>query len=266
MGNDFATQYPRNSQGWILFPDEDRQGGLRSQLFKERVEHPSKNQLLMMEEIVCYCTQGIEAAVILDPMAGAGSTMIGAQFVKTCILIELEEYFFDRLQVNKQWFRDNIVVIKGDCLKVLPSLNQSIDLITFSPPYSNQIRQNKGTAQYEADKSGSANSIVNYTAHPDNLSNKPDFQFNELMRRVYGACFKALKPGRYMVIIIKDQIRNWKRIDFGTQHVRMACKEGFVVDKWERHDHTGKLFGYYNKQQGVRVVEDEHILFFRRPT
>jgi DNA modification methylase len=261
----FAPGYERNQEGWIIFP-EDRI--FRQDVFDVKVEHPSKNNMFMLQEIVRYtCSGRTRPVIICDPMAGAGSTMITAEEVDEVVLIELEPHFAGLLEQNADAFGDNITVYNDNCLNVLPSMSNQFDLVMFSPPYSNQIKQNSGMAQYREGESGSARSIVNYTSHKDNLSLLADFPFNMQMNKVYRLCGEALKPGGWLVVVIKDQIRAGARVDFGAITVRAVLKatSGKVVPvEWYRHTHLGKLFGIWNKQHGHRVVEDEHIIMLRK--
>jgi len=115
--------------------------------------------------------------VVCDPMAGGGSMMYTAHRTKHLVLIELEDYFVHLLYDNRRSFGGSIEIAHTDCRPRLSSWPETFDLICFSPPYSNQIKQNKGMPQYEAG-SGTVNSIVNYTQHKDNLSNMGDYQFD----------------------------------------------------------------------------------------
>ena len=126
----FASNYPRNPLGQIVFP-EDRQ--LRQKIFLSKVEHPAKNNLYLLQELVEYLTK--PGDTILDPMAGAGSIMYCAQLGRQIVLIEIEQAFVELLEKNRPGFTGTITVLHGDCRKILP-LTDMFDAIIFSPPYS----------------------------------------------------------------------------------------------------------------------------------
>lgn len=257
----FADQYPKNSQGHILFPS-DR--SLRQDIFLEKVEHPAKNNLYMLEEIVKYLTK--PGALILDPMAGAGSTMYTARLGRLISLIELEQAFFELLQKNILGFTGHISLEWGDCRDILPMMKQSsVDLVMFSPPYSNQIKANTGLAVYDDEQRSIAQGIRDFVSSPNNLSILNNFMFDRQMTRIYQLCFNLLKPGGYIAIIIKDQYHAGVRIEFGLMHMKLMSRAGFMPYEWHQREAIGALHGRRNIARGIKQVEDEHILMLRKP-
>lgn len=254
---EFASQYPRNNEGHIQFPNDRT---LRQDLFLEKVEHPAKNNLYVLDELANHLTN--PGDVILDPMAGGGSIMYVAK-QRRVICLEIEPEFIRLLNINKEGFPGSIVVIDGDCRKLLPLAG--INAIIFSPPYSNMIKANKGMPQYDEEQRSIAKGIESFVQHPDNLSKLPDFWFNQAMIEVYQKCFTSLVPGGHMAIIIKDHIVKGKRVAVGTRHSQVAIRLGFELAEWHKREFIGGLFGAYNKKQGLAVVEDEDIIIFRRP-
>lgn len=259
-GKVFAEQYPRDEAGTILIPDDTQ---LRQDIYLNKVEHPSKNNIYLLDEIVLYCTE--PGALVIDPMAGAGSLMYTARLGRDIVLIELEPKFIELLLVNRKGFTGHISILAGDCRKLLP-MPAIFDLIVFSPPYANSIKANTGAAVYDPEQRGIAQGIVDFTSHPDNLSKLNEFMFNRAMKDVYFKCYQSLKPGGWMVIIIKDNIRNGTRVELSLQTVRICAELGFSPTEWYKHKHIGKLWGNYNRNRGTRTVEDEDIIMFRRPS
>jgi len=92
-----------------------------------------------------------------------------------------------------------------------------------------------------------------------------EFQFNRAMKQVYAACFKANKPGGYMALIIKDRMKDGKRVGYGVHHTTMAIQAGYEVFKWFQREAIGQIWGYFNRNKGIQGVEDEHIIIMRRP-
>lgn len=259
----FAPNYSRfvDDRGFeiIHFPTDT---ALRKDLFAEKVEHPSKNNLYIYEALANYLMQ--PGDILLDPMAGAGSAMWVARKGIKVVLIELSPVFVEQLRVNQSGFTGSISILEGDCRKILPL--PGCDHIVFSPPYSNQIKVNKGMAVYEEDKRGIAKGIEAFAADdPGNLGTMTDFWFNQAMTDVYQKCFDSLKPGGAMTFILKDHIVKGERVRVSEHHVRLAVRAGFMPDEWYRREAIGALFGRYNKSKGVGAVEDEDIIIMRRP-
>lgn len=255
----FAEQYPRDETGIIVIPDDTQ---LRRDIYLHKVEHPSKNSLYLLDEIVKYCTE--PGDLVLDCMAGAGSLMYTARLSRDIVLIELEPKFIELLLENRKGFTGQISILPGDCRKLLP-MPAVFDLIVFSPPYANSIKANTGAAVYDPEKRGIALGIVDFVSHPDNLSRLSEFMFNRAMKEVYSKCHQSLKPGGWMAIIIKDNIRNNTRVELSLQTVRICAELGFSPTEWHKHKHIGKLWGNYNRNRGVMTVEDEDIILFRKP-
>lgn len=261
MTKPFAPEWPRNEQGWIEFPDDVK---LRREVFLSRVAHPAKNNLYMLRSIVEAYTE--PGAVVLDPMAGGGSTMWATPADRHIRLIELGRNYQEMLAVNRRGFPDkDIIIFMGSCLKILP-WPEVVDLIMFSPPYSNQLKAGgKGMPQYEYEKDSSGYvGLEEYTDDPDNLGTLTEFWFNQKMLEVYRVCYQSLKPGGIMVFVLKDQIKDGQRVDYTLTNIRKAVQVGFKLHEWHKHTHTGKLFGTFNLKQGYKQITDEDIVAMRK--
>jgi len=260
--NSFASQYPQNTQGHIVFPDDMT---LRRELFAEKVQHPAHNNLYMLDELAQYLAKPGEW--VLDPMAGAGSIMWVARHGYKVGCIELGKYFSEQLETNKVGFTGEIFIWpETDCLEILPVLKNTVQVIIFSPPYADQLQTRSGHAIYDPDKAYAAGGIEHFTYdHPANLGNMKKFKFDQMMRRIYKACLEALTPGGYCCMIIKDQMRQGQRVGYGALHTRMALMEGFTLYEWYNREAIGRVFGTFNLSRGIAQVTDEHIIILQRP-
>ena len=257
----FAPDYTRNEEGLIMFPD-DR--SLRRQLFPNKVEHPAKNNLYMLQELVLHLSE--PGDIILDPMAGAGSMMWMARHDRKMWLIELQPTYAELQRQNRAAFDGEITLFEGDCRKILP-FPPIIQAVIFSPPYSNQIKLNAGMEVYDEEgaRGDFAKGLAEFVSHPDNLSKLNDFQFDRAMTDIYRRIFESLKPGGFMCCVIKDQMKKGQRVMFGLQHVRIAIRVGFTTYEWHKRHAIGALFGRYNLKQGIAQVTDEHMLILQKP-
>ena len=258
----FAPKYETNDEGFLLFPNDV---ALRRQLFKNKVQHPAHNNLYMWDAIAeYYCPEG---GTIIDPMAGAGSSMWLArhEHVAKVILIELGEYYSEMLLKNKEFFEGLILIMpETDCIAQLKHWEDKEigDLIIFSPPYADQLQVGQGHVIYDDEKSGIGNQTIEYYAykHKMNLGNMKQFAFNRQMNLFYQYAFRALKPGGKIALVIKDRINKGQRIGYGVQHIKFATKAGFTLGDWHRREAIGQVFGHFNKSRGIRQIEDEHII------
>jgi len=117
-------------------------------LFPEKaVEHPAKMNTNLLEFLIERYTK--EGEVILDPLAGTGSTgILAALHNRNAILVELEKKFVDWIVQAKEKVqtlptlapKGEIKVIQGDSRKLSELLKDGqTDAIITSPPYADQM-------------------------------------------------------------------------------------------------------------------------------
>jgi len=120
--------------------------GYKQFFHSESVMHPAKANLNMLRWIIERYTK--EGDVVLDPMAGTGSTGIIACYLnRKAILIDLEQKFVDMMKRNIERFkrackfwkvkRPKPVAMQGDS-RQLSNVLRKVDSIIFSPPFSEQ--------------------------------------------------------------------------------------------------------------------------------
>lgn len=265
--SDFAAKYPKNEQGHIVFPS-DR--ALRRKIFLEKVFHPSHNNLYLLDELALYLAK--PGDVICDPMAGAGSIMYVARHGLSLYLVELGPYFHEMIIKNKEGFINSgfITAIQGDCREELLQIEARMGLlaqaIIFSPPYANELQVRAGHAVYDKEDTKYGAGIGKFTYDDRrNFSNMKEFFFNRAMSEVYQACFKAVKPGGYCCMIIKDRSLKGQRVGFGVHHFKLAIKAGFEPYEWYQREAIGSLFGHFNLARGIKQITDEHIIILKKP-
>jgi DNA modification methylase len=114
-------------------------------LFPQKaVEHPAKMNVNLLEFLIEKYTK--EGDVILDPMAGTGSTgVLASLHNRNAILVELEKKFVDWIDQAKEKVetmatltpKGEIRVIQGDSRKLSELLKDGqTDTIITSPPYA----------------------------------------------------------------------------------------------------------------------------------
>jgi len=158
--------------------------------YKPYLEHtvrfPAKMRLEILEHLILTHTS--EGEVILDMMAGTGSTgIVAAYHNRNAILVELEPHFYAWICEAIRKFqaqtalttRGWIVAIKGDARNLASgSINRIIDIILTSPPYG---RANTGGGIYKKGYEGKYGKDEKLhlrhdrkiTKNPDNVSNLP---------------------------------------------------------------------------------------------
>lgn len=142
---------------------------------KESVAHPAKANLLLLDYLIRRYTK--EGDVVLDPMAGTGSTGIIASILgRNAILVELEEKFVGFINANlaksarqgilgsRGWVR----VVHGDA-RNLTQLLEKADAIVTSPPFGESIQFRGGTQNKERMMKGGR--PAPYSTNPENIGN-----------------------------------------------------------------------------------------------
>jgi hypothetical protein len=109
----------------------------------------------------------------------------------------------------------------------------------------------------------------------------------QAMRKVYTSMFQCIRPGGYAAIVVKDYVRNWKRVPLCDDTMRLLEFIGFepverihamLVDQLPHHtdmftgeaaDKTKKerksFFRRLQEQRGAPSIDYEQVLFVRKP-
>lgn len=253
----FAEQYKRDEGGFILFPADQKR---RKELFIDEVsKHPAKANLWLVEELIKHTSK--PGNTVVDIMAGSGTILVGALLDRRVVCIDLNPLYVEwqGMSALKMGLdAGKVIILQGDCRKILPIPCQSI---IFSPPYSQLM--DKGGGIFRREK-GLQESYTGYQSDPKNLGNLNDFLFNQAMQEVYKLCAESLPLGGYMSIIIKDRLKGGKREPLGYRCVQSVLKQPFVLDEWYKWKTPGTQFRHIHKAKGDEVIEDEHILIFRK--
>jgi len=160
---------------------------------EEAVAHPAKMNTKMLAFLIEKFT--LPGDVVLDPMAGTGSTgVVAALHGRNAVCVELEEKFWRwmekaRRNVEKHPTltpKGRIVNIRGDARKLSELLQKEADIIVTSPPYSESLqtkhdweRENRKFLEKTRDKKRKGKQWVyarpgdGYSKNRDNIGNLP---------------------------------------------------------------------------------------------
>jgi len=256
----FAEGYPKNSDGWIIFPRVDKL--LREPHFlPETLNHPARANLHLVQEIIRYVSE--PGDIIMDVMAGTGAILLGALESRLVTALDLNPLYC-------QWMRDSAAImglgssqyniIEGDCRKLLPL---SCNHIIFSPPYADMIHKatpNTGQPGWRPED------LEAFQVDPRaNLGNMSEFLWNQTMKKVYELCLQSLHTGGTMTLIIKDTVKNKQIQPLGLRAISSSRGVGFELQEWFQWAAPGGRWKEANRHMGYTVVEGEHIIIMRRP-
>jgi len=175
----------------------------------EHFAHPAKMHLGLALWIVGKYSQPGE--LILDPMAGAGTTMIATTLGRNVVLVDLEEKFIKMMQDNWEKLKTdgyaigNCQILQGDARNLS---NLWADVCFFSPPYA-ETEASQRLPNTEVSKGGQTRyyhqelSIGNLSyGDVDKIITSPPFQRQmqdtEWMRQNKPSKHRGSKGGDYL--------------------------------------------------------------------
>jgi len=264
----FAPQYPRSEEGWVIFPDDSE--WRRAVFPPEVMAHSAKAPPGLIVSIVEYVSKPGET--ILDPMTGSGTIMLAALAGRNVICIEIEDIYQASLLMARQNIeldtKSTITILQGDCRDFLPIM---VNHIIFSPPYAQILTTRKGPER-ESTKylAGSRKGVEDgawspdYTKNTRNIGRLNKFLYNQAMEKVYKLCYDSILPGGTMTVILKDYIKQGKRVYLSDWLIRTCVKMGFENIDWFKRDAPGTGFLKLWRSRGYATVQDEDVVIFRR--
>lgn len=144
---------------------------------EQAIAHPAKMNTKLLEFLIKTHTK--EGDVVLDPMAGSGSTgVISALNGRNAVCVELEEKFFGWMEEARKKVesysnlseKGKVVNIKGDA-RQLGNLVQKADLVITSPPYAERSEHKLG---YDYEKRDLERGYQPYKGFREQYSENPD--------------------------------------------------------------------------------------------
>ena len=272
----FAEGYERDEDrpNLILFP---RDVELRKSLYPEEVfSHPAKMQMHLVKACVDYYAE--PEWKILDPFGGTGTTAYASTLGPYHVtLIELEQAFVDILIKTRKMWREGgdceylPTVLAGDCRQIMPQLPaESFNMVLTSPPYANLLAVGKVKEQgdFSSNFVKDSENMSYYSGEKAsilNLGRVNAFVFGQQMAKVYQGIYRVLKPGGVFISVTKDTIRANKRYMFSSEVIRGAQAQGLVYSgDWFKWKAPGALLQKLQRSKGMKVVEDEDIVVFRK--
>jgi len=234
----------------------------------ESIRHPAKMCLLTCRKIIkLYSKKG---ELILDPMAGIGSTIIEGMILgRNVIGVEYEKKFVDLAEKNivktKKSMKfmntlGNGKIIKGDSRELSKlKYDGDIDSVIFSPPFADSLA---GSSKDDTTKFSHGSAGKDYGDDPENIGNKSGKNYLTEMLKIYQECFKVLKPEGFMALVTKNFVRKGEQIRLDLDTIKLCESAGFslhcrhyrliknpsfwitnAIQKWEKK-HTDKPHPY----------------------
>ena len=192
-------------KSWFIHNPPPRKKGV--------LRHPAKFPETMAQEFIEFFTK--RAGIVLDPMAGTGSTLVAAlRCGRNSYGIELNSEY---AQIAKQVILDeksslgigsgvdNLVaqIIEGDASKANDYGFPLVDYVLTSPPYWDMLHV-RGAENQKKRRESSQLDVI-YSDDPNDVGNLHDYeQFLPRLVSIYAGLKPLLREKAYLTIIVKN--------------------------------------------------------------
>ncbi|SDL23583.1 DNA methyltransferase [Natronincola ferrireducens] len=228
------------------------QKGLGSKHPHAKIErqHPAPFSFQDIARLILFFTK--ENEIVLDPFSGVGSTIKAcAMHNREGIGIELSQRWND-LAIERIEFEvgegesQKHTFINGDSTIELKKIeDDSIDFMVTSPPYWSIL--NKKADHKVKNERLKNNLATNYSDDEKDLGNISDYQdfLTILVDNIFMECARALKPSKYMSLVVSDFRNQSEFISFHSDLIQ-AMNKRKINNKYEL------------SLQGVKVLLQNH--------
>jgi DNA modification methylase len=217
-----------------------------------RKAHGANKPPRLMSQIIEFFTK--PDALILDPFAGVGGTLIGASIcAKPRMAVGIE--------INQKWVEvyhqvlalhtelQSQQMLQGDCLRVMATMEaSSFDFIAFDPPYNIHLKQTMSGGN-AAEQHTNRRTDYDMRSHdPADLANLACYEeYLDAMERVFVECSRLLKPKKYLVFIVRNAYQHGEYSFVQADLARRARPYGLITKGeivWSQAGTRLRPYGY----------------------
>ena len=192
---------------------------------------------------------------ILDPMVGAGTTLIEAKLLaRNALGVDINP---NAIKLSKEALKFNHhpeseqKVMAGDARDLSFLKDNSFDLILTHPPYMNIIRYSDGEI-------------------PADLSNISSLtKFCDEIEKIAKELLRVLKPDKFCAVLIGDTRKGKHYVPLAFNVMKRFLKVGFVIKediiKIQHNCSTTGRWQAKAKRDKFYLIMHEHLFVFRKP-
>ncbi|MBI2092355.1 MAG: methyltransferase domain-containing protein [Deltaproteobacteria bacterium] len=196
-----------------------------------------------------------ESGLVLDPMVGAGTTLIEAKLLnRNAIGIDINPAAVKLTNDHLKFEVDNSSkqdCYMGDARNLKKIADNSVDLVATHPPYLNIIRYSDGKIGDDFSNIGSLKKFL--------------LTFEPCVKE----CYRVLKPDHYCAILIGDTRRKRHFVPIAYNVMRLFLANGFVLKedivKVQHNCQTTPKWRSMVEKYDFYLIMHEHLFIFRKP-
>lgn len=245
---------------------------LRRKIFVEAsFEHKARINLYWLAWLLDRYTD--PGQIVLDPMGGAGSILLATTKNRLVITGDVESHWAKlqaqnvRRSRNTQLFVAPALACQWDAAR-LPLASGLVPAIVTSPPYFDMFSNWNRSSGLHLDGRHVGPTGNCYGFSGRQLGNIHIYEnYLRAMRKVYCECWRVLRPGGYLVLIVGDRVRRKRRVPITADTEALCVANGFrLVDKHERAMIPSHFRNIHAKNNGGSYpsIEVETALVFQK--
>jgi DNA modification methylase len=238
-------------------------------------QHPATFAESDVEKLILFFTK--KGGIVLDPFVGSGSTLIaclntgrrgyGVELVGRWVAVARTRV----AQAKESRQPSNVKeldpeVLPGDARVVLGSFSpEFFDFILTSPPYWRILTKAR---DHKSKRERLSKGLpTQYSKDNRDLGNAREYEeFLTQLASVFGKCYRVLKGGKYMVIIVSDFRHGSKFIPYHNDLAATVQSVGFTLEGITVLVQDSKnLYPYGMPYAFVSNIHHQYILIFRKP-
>jgi DNA modification methylase len=237
-----------------------------------RKAHGANKPPQLMKSLIGFFTKA--GGRVLDPFAGVGGTLIGAAICeppRECVGIEINRGWIEVYhRVIEQCGGElrSFPLLEGDCIEEMARMDEaSFDFIATDPPYNLHLDRTMCDGRYDGSHRNRRTDYDMRSGDARDLANLGSYEaYLEGMERVFAGCFRVLRPGRYMAVIVRNAYQKGEYIFTHADLARRAKAAGFVPKGekvWYQAGTRLRPYGYPHSY--VPNISHQHIVILQKP-
>jgi DNA modification methylase len=238
----WSKEWIKETKSWFVQDGTEKE-------WPTKKEHPATYPAAVAEKFVRMFTK--EGMTVLDPMAGSGSTLIGAaRLGRYGIGIDLydlnTELFRTIIEGSYPSLEPKVLYYTGDAVDVMETTKMEPDFVMFSPPYYDTLHMSSGGADTRHKQRAREGLATAYGEDDRDLGNMDETEWMSMMVNICRRTFDVARDRAYQVIVIQNDAKYanpiaWK-LQWHIANMTMWSYQGEYI--WCQDNKALKIHGW----------------------